>query len=1060
VLRFLKTTTFRVIAIIAALIALYAIAGFVIAPKLVRSALLKDIPETLGVTPAVGEIHINPFLFQVTVDDFSLTGSGGEKLLGFQRLFVDFELSSIWHRAYSFANIDITSPYVSAVMGQNGSLNLLQLQPKPEPEPRPKPAEKSEPLPAIRIGSFKVSQGLVTYEDRSRPDVFAARLEPINFELREFTTGVEGGKFTFTGSSKLGERIEWHGHLSVQPIESDGEVQINGLLVHTLWEYLQDRLNFVVNSGTIDLAATYRFSLQDGAAAGGGPANGGPTNGGPANLQVDVSKVALSDLTVQPKGSGTEPLAPWITVPALTVTGTTVDLSKRQAHVDLVSLTGVKLVTWLEADGSVNLMKLAAAPGSPNPGSPNTAAPGNEPATPPAPAPPTLTATNSAPAGAAPPWAFDVRQFELRDASISTEDRSVHPAVKLVLAPFSLQVNGASQDLTKPVSVTLDTRVNEAGSLTARGEVTPQPVMANLSFKLADIDLTAVQPYIAQHTSMTLRGGKLGGEGKLHYGTEKNMPAVQFAGNINVEKLHTVDDALHDDFINWDRLDLLGLSYSQGPDRLDIEQIVARKLYARVIIEKDASLNVKRVLMAPGATVAGPATAPAAAAASSTAATEPAMHRTAGRRSQGDRKRVVTASQAAATAPASQGIPMSIKKIVVQASQANFADLSVTPNFSTGIQKLDGTVLGLSSKPKSRAKVDLHGSVGEFSPVSITGEVNVLGPLYTDLALSFRNMELTIFNPYSGKFAGYNITKGKLTTELHYKVDGRKLDAQHHIVVDQLEFGDKTASKDAVSLPIKLAVSLLKDRNGVIDLDIPVTGSLDDPKFRLAPIIWKVFVNILEKAVTAPFALLGSLFGGGPDIQFIDFQPGISTLDAAAVNKVKTVAKALIERPQLKIDVPIAVVSDIDRPALIAAQFNEQLGTEQTSAGAPKKAKAPAAAAVPLPPDQLDPTIQLELLTRLYSKDFGAAPRYPEAVTSIKSKPEATAAKVDFLNKAIREHIVVGDAELKALGQQRALALQQALLSDPQVTAERVFLVANDKATAKDGLVRLELSLK
>ena len=200
------------------------------------------------------------------------------------------------------------------------------------------------------------------------------------------------------------------------------------------------------------------------------------------------------------------------------------------------------------------------------------------------------------------------------------------------------------------------------------------------------------------------------------------------------------------------------------------------------------------------------------------------------------------------------------------------------PNFSAGHSESEWDACSACPQsPSSRAKVDLHGSVDEFSPVSINGEVNFLSAaLYTDLAMSFRNIELSIFNPYSGKFAGYNISKGKLTTELHYKVDGRKLDAQHHIVIDQLEFGDKTASKDAVSLPIKLAVALLKDRNGVIDLNLPVSGSLDDPKFRLGPIIWKVFVNILEKAVTAPFALLGALFGGGPDLQFIDFHPGTS----------------------------------------------------------------------------------------------------------------------------------------------------------------------------------------
>jgi hypothetical protein len=176
----------------------------------------------------VGEIHINPFLFQVTVTDFSLAGAGGEKLIGFHRLFVDFDLSSIWHRAYSFGVIDLDSPYVGAVMAQDGSLNLLKLQPKAT-SPKPKPSDKDEALPALRIGSFKVTQGTVTYEDHSHPDVFAARLEPINFELREFTTGVAGGQFTFTGASKLGERIEWHGHVSVQPLESDGEFHIDGL---------------------------------------------------------------------------------------------------------------------------------------------------------------------------------------------------------------------------------------------------------------------------------------------------------------------------------------------------------------------------------------------------------------------------------------------------------------------------------------------------------------------------------------------------------------------------------------------------------------------------------------------------------------------------------------------------------------------------------------------------------------------------------------------------------------------------------------------------------------
>jgi len=1018
-LQFTKTKAFRISAVVTLLVALYALAGFVAVPRILRSTLMKEIPKTLGVTPAVGEIRFNPFLFQLEIKDFSLAAPDGGKLLGFGRLFVDFELSSIWHRAYSFAAIDIGSPRVNAVVARDGRLNLLQLSPKAAPA---KPKEKNEPLPAIRIGSFKVSQGLVTYADQSRPSEFEARLEPINFELLNFSTGVEGGRFTFTGSSKLGERVEWHGHLSVQPLESDGEFQIDGLRAHTIWEYLEDRLNFLVNSGTIDLNATYKFSLRDA-----------------VDLQATVAKIAVNDLTVRPRQSANESAIDWITLPSLLVSGTTVDLLKRQAHVESLSLTGVKLVTWLEPDGSFNLLKLAQSPAA-------AATPLGS-AAPPAPATPTLTAT---PAPAAAPWTFDLHEFALNEASISAEDRSTSPAVKVLLAPLSLKAADVSLDLSKPITMSLDTHINGAGSLSVNGAVTPQPLSADVALKLDGIELNTVQPYIAQHTSMTLLGGRLSGDAKVRYGAKK--PVVQFAGNISVAGLRTVDNALHDAFINWDRLDLSGVKFQHDPDELDIDQVTARKLYARVIIEPDTSLNVKRVLAGPGATVvapAGPGGVPVAVTAPAAPKPVPGRHA---------RNKSVRTAAAAPTPAGPPPMPMAIKKIVLHASQAHFTDLSVQPNFSAGIQSIEGTVLGLSSKANSRAKVDIHGAVDAFSPVSITGEVNVLGPaLYTDLALSFRNMELSTFNPYSGKFAGYNITKGKLTTELHYKVDGRKLDAQHHITVDQLEFGDKTASKDAVSLPIKLAVALLKDRHGVIDLDIPVNGTLDDPTFRLGPIIWKVFVNILEKAVTAPFALLGALFGGGPDLQFVDFSPGTADLDAAAADKGRAMVKALTERPQIKIEVPIAWVSDLDRPALVEAHFAAQV-REVQSAKTGKSGKKSAASAPEF--EQMDPAAKVELLTPIYVKDVGGEPKYPEAVTSIKTKPELAAAKAAFLSQALHEHIVITDSDLTALGQRRAMAIQQALLTGTQVDPARVFLVVNDKAKSQDGRVRLEMSLK
>ena len=1020
VLRLFRTTIARIVLGVTLVVGLYALAGFVIAPKVLRSKLLEEIPKTLNVTPTVGDIHINPFLLKLDLKNFALATPDGKKLLGFDRLFVDFDPASLWHRAYTFKRIELDAPVLDASVAPDGVINLMALKPKPSPPPADeKPPPKNAPLPAVRIASFKVASGSVSYEDRSRPSVFAARLEPITFELKDFTTGVAGGLFTFTGASKLGERIEWHGHLSVQPVASDGELHIEALQAHTLWAYLEDQLNFVVASGAIDVQSSYKFSLTD-----------------QVNLALNVSKATVSNLAVRPKDSDTD----WVSLPGLDMSGAAIDLTQHSGTIDSLSLTGLKVLAWLEPDGAINLLKLAvpaARPGAvpPAPGSASGGA--------------VVTAT---PAAAASPWKIDLHEFALREASISAEDRTIKPATKVLLAPLSLTVQGASLDLAKPVKVTLDTKINESGSLALDGELTPRPLAATVKVKLAGIDLTAAQPYIAQRTAMVLRGGKLGGAVQIGYGAAK--PAIKLSGDLYVEKLHTVDATLHEDLINWDRLDVKGLDVQQGPDRLEIAEIAIRKPYARVIIEPDATLNVKRVLNGPGG--APPAPARAAGSAPAEVATAPVAAKAPRR---GAKTVTVKTVAVKPPAPAQPALPMVIKKIRLDAGRLDFADLSIQPHFSAGILDLRGSILGLSSNPSSRAKVDLRGEVDQFSPVSINGEVNVLSAaLYTDLTMSFKNIELSIFNPYSGRFAGYNIAKGKLTTDMHYKVVDRKLDAEHHIVIDQLEFGDKTASKDAVSLPVKLAVALLKDRNGVIDLPLPITGSLDDPKFRLAPIIWKVLLNILEKAVTAPFALLGSLFGSGPELQFVDFQPGSNDLSAAQSDKVKALVKALEQRPQLKLEVPIATVPSLDGPALVTAAFQSQIAEVQ--AEPQKGGKKGAASAAPPSFDQLDPAAKLDALTRLYARDFGGEPKYPDSVTAIKQKPDLTAAKIDFLTTALHDHITVGQDQLTALGQQRALALQRALLTDTGIDPGRIFLVANDKAKEKDGAVRVELSLR
>ena len=977
----------------AVLVCAYVLAGFWWAPKFLRQTLIEQMDKNLGVQPNVGLIKVNPFLVSVEINDFSIPGSQSSALLGFKRLVVEISaMRSLLHWSPVFSDIEINEPYAHARISPFGSLNFAALKPK---EPAAPSTTSSGPLPKLVVSQLKVKSGVMSYEDDSRPTPFTAELKPIEFELQDFSTGSEGGRFTLSGESLDHERLEWHGRVSLQPLASDGEFRVSNLQAVTIWKYLKDQLSLVVSSGMVGLDGHYDFALKD-----------------QPELKLKLENLAVQNLGIRPDASS----ADWITLPSFKVRGTALDMRTRSVAVDVVELDNPTINLWLEPGGNINLARLAgtlagssAATVSPSSKSSDVAAP--------------------AAIALSTPWRAVVHEFKLSNGTLATEDRSALPVVPLSVAPLNLVLTNASLDEGSPIHVDLDARLNGSGVLKAAGTVSVSPEVADLNVTVSAFPLASMQPFMTRQTSITVLDGLLGAAMHVQEKPGRHGQGTFLAtGNVTVDRLHSIDNTLRDDLVNWERLTVAGLRVQHHPDLIAIDTITALKPYARAIIEPDRSLNIGRALRPPGA-AAAPEPAP------SDEQAEPDTPDSAKPESNG------TAKPAAAAAT----MPVTIRKVVVTNGQAQFTDLSIVPNFSAGIAALNGTVVGLSSAPESRAQIDLKGQVDEYSPVTIAGVANVLGAKeYVDLNMTFRNMELTTFNPYSGKFAGYNITKGKLTTELQYKIDDRQLDARHHITIDQLEFGAKTESKDAVSLPIKLAVALLKDRHGVIDLDIPITGTLDDPKFRLGPVIWKVVINVLTKIVTSPFTLLGKLFGGGPDMQFVDFNAGSAALDAAALQKVAAMTKALVERPQLQIELPIAVAAAADRPAIVEQRYAQELQQMDGSANA------------------ADAAFQVKMLTRLYMRDFGAAPQFPVVPPAAAGAPavDVKAEQLMFLQQAIHNHIVVSDDDLKALAQARAQALQQAMLSGGQVDPRRIFLVANDKVQVQDKAVRLELSLR
>jgi len=312
--------------------------------------------------------------------------------------------------------------------------------------------------------------------------------------------------------------------------------------------------------------------------------------------------------------------------------------------------------------------------------------------------------------------------------------------------------------------------------------------------------------------------------------------------------------------------------------------------------------------------------------------------------------------------------------------------------------------------------------------LSIKGTVNpLIAKPALDLTASAHDIELTNLTPYSAKYAGYPITKGKLNVDLHYKLDNDQLTANNHIFIDQLTFGDHVDNNTATKLPVRFAISLLKNSKGEIDVNIPVSGSLSNPEFSIGGLIWHAVLNLLEKAVTAPFSLLANAFGGsGEEMGYVEFDAGSAKLSDAADKKLDTIAKALTDKSSIRIDLIGRVDPAVDTPALRTA-YVENLVKQEKIKGLVGNGESVDLSTVTVDPKEYD-----KYLTKVYKDADFKKPRNLVGLT--KTLPD------DDMKSALAEHAPVDDASLRELAQQRAQSVQQYF--DGKIDSSRVFIVA------------------
>ena len=702
-------------------------------------------------------------------------------------------------------------------------------------------------------------------------------------------------------------------------------------------------------------------------------------------VNLDALSLDARGLALRAAGASDD----WIRVAGLSASEASVDVGASRVRVPDLRVTGAAVQAWTGADGQLNLAALAPAPG------PAVDAP---------------TAGGARDQG----WRIELPRLRVAGSSLAYEDRRTATPASVRLAPLELDVDGFATDAAA-VKLALRAGFNESGRIDVAGDWRFDGRSGAFDVDLRSLPIAFVQPYLDRSTDLMLKGGDVSVKGKLALQLPAGAEArVDFDGGTTLTGLHSVDRALQEDFVRCGELALAGIGYRSSPASLRIRDVLARRAYFKLVVAPDLSTNLADVLSPPRLRKGGQ---PAAAAA-------PAGPQ--------------------ARARASPRMKVRIDRVRVVDGSANFADLSIRPNFATGIEQLAGSIRGLSSDPASRASVELDGQVDRYAPVVIRGEVNLLAAsLYTRLSASFSNIEMPTFTPYSGRFMGYKIEKGKLNAKFDYLIDHRRLDARHNFVLDQFTLGDRVDSEDAVHLPVKLAVALLKDRNGVIDIDLPVSGSLDDPRFRVGPLVWKALRNLLVKIATAPFALLGSLFGAGEEVRFVDFAYGSALLDPAARERLANVGKALTDRPQLKLEVPLAVDGGRDRAALADQHFDALLG------GAAVRALRAS-----------DPAGYQQALDAAWRTVTGEAQAPRPGRARGEGRDAWVLRGIDAGEAALRDRISVPDADLALLAKQRADAVRDALIASSGLDPARVFVVAGAPEPGTTNGVRLALKVE
>jgi len=1028
----------------AGLVVGYTVFGFLILPLIVKAVAVKQLSKQFGREVSIRSVRLNPYTLSATVRGLLIKDKDGAPFVSWEEFYANFQLVSFFGKPWVFKEIRLTQPFARVQINKDRTLNFSDLIAKAAQQASV-PSKPSKPL-FLRVSRLQISGASASYTDLTPSTPFRRVIGPLEITLTTFHTDPENrNPYAFSGTTDSGERFSWSGHFFLDPIRSEGELSLEGLSIPKYAPLFQDLVRFEIKDGLVNARSTYRFGISS------------------SNFVATASN-AMFSLKSLKVGEHDSP-ENLVELDELTVKGVSADAMARTAEVGSVFASGGRLALKRDRDAKINVVEMA------RPADTATNAPAGlllllEAATNAFAA--VLQSTNLA--------SVTVQQIEFTNCAFLLEDLVNTRPVRLSVDNIAVTARRLSNVPGSNMTATISLRWNTNGAVRVETEARISPPSADVQLALNDVELRPLDPYLEPFVNVFIIGSKLGLDGRIQMRMATNeLPDVSFNGDVRLDDFATVDGLMSEDLIKWKSAQLSGVDAKLVPPVVSVREIAVIEPYARVAVESNQVINVLAALKLGGTN------APAEEVQSS-----PPPKPAKGKGGLGQRFGGIL-QQALASNTNAMGSSLAPKitvgAVVISNASLQFNDQSIHPQVSVSLDELNGTVKDISSDELKRADLQITAKVGRTGPVDITGKINPLIPnAKTELKITVHDVDLKPTSPYVGKYVGYRLSRGKLNLNLDYEISERKLKARNVIILDQFTLGEKVESPDAVKLPVRLAVAVLKDRSGKIELDVPVDGSLNDPEFHIGKVVRSAIVNVITKIVTSPFAALGAIFGGkGEELSFVDYEPGSADLPPGGVEKLAALAKGLYERPGLQVEIEGSVEPMADRDALARRKLESELRAVKWAALRKSEQAQVTAEQVVITPQEFE-----DYLKRTYARATSpespgvrtnlvtSAPSSPVPEASKKSrkteiekgaermvtKPKvAPAAPADGMRLQASQLVDITDNDLRQLASRRAERVKEYLLQTGKVESERVLFAeaTEDAMVVKGRRVNLQL---